>query len=221
MRGRTGAASGVNIAKGVTHRAAPGPVGPRASPRGPTRAPSEARHLLPRVGGWVSPPGDSLFGGGASEGGVQGGETKAGEARRALCPHSTQPTGWAGGDSVRRSRRGARRAHRRARPARRVTRRAPLKIRRAAGAAGATAAPLACRPRGRRDRRPRGARGQQPVEPFSEAPRWPPSGSRRARPRTRAQCSPSSDHCSARERPRACAHPPVGSPSTSYGNRLA
>ncbi len=84
LRGRTGAASGVNRAKGVPRRAAPGPVGPRASPRGPARAPREARHSLPRVGGWVSPLGIP-FPGGASEGGSRG-ETKAGEARHALCP---------------------------------------------------------------------------------------------------------------------------------------
>ena len=33
--------------------------------------------------GWVSPPGDSTFGGGASEGGVQGGKPRRGGAARA------------------------------------------------------------------------------------------------------------------------------------------
>jgi hypothetical protein len=75
--------------------------------------PATARRGAPRKGG--------------SRGGNQGGG-----ARHALCRHKPPPTGWAGGDSVRRPRRGARRAHHRGDPARRVTRRAPLHVRRAA-----------------------------------------------------------------------------------------
>ena len=51
-----------------------------------------------RVGGWVAPPGDSLSGGGASEGGVQGGKPRRG---RRGAPFATTTTAVrAGGGSL-------------------------------------------------------------------------------------------------------------------------
>ena len=85
-------------AKGVTRsarrrvqrarRAHRGPWCARSSPRGPTRRRAQ-RGAYKRVGGWVSPPGDSFSGGGASEGGVQGGKPRRG---RRGAPFATTTT---------------------------------------------------------------------------------------------------------------------------------
>ena len=83
----------------IAREDAPGPVVRAILPQGPHALGARSAPLMKRVGGWVSPPGDSFSGGGASEGGVQGGETKAGEARRALCHHD-HSRGRVGGDSV-------------------------------------------------------------------------------------------------------------------------
>jgi hypothetical protein len=78
----------------------PGAVARAILPQG-TRAPGErSEPLMKRVGGWVSPLGDSLTWRGRLGWGVPRGENKAGEARRALCLHNAQHQGRAGGVSV-------------------------------------------------------------------------------------------------------------------------
>ena len=81
-----GAASGVRSAKGVTRRAAPGAVGPRASPKARPR--ERQRAFITGRAGMGFPPWGFLSQGAPRKGGP-GGETKAGEARRALCPPRT------------------------------------------------------------------------------------------------------------------------------------
>ena len=70
---------------------APGPVVRAILPQGPHALGARSAPLMKRVGGWVSPPGDSFSGGGASEGGGPGGNQGGGGAAR-LCHHRPQPT---------------------------------------------------------------------------------------------------------------------------------
>jgi hypothetical protein len=69
---------GVPLAKGVTRRAHRGPWCARSSPRGPTHLASASEPNRISVGGWVSPLGDSLSGGGGSEEEFQGGKPSRG-----------------------------------------------------------------------------------------------------------------------------------------------
>ena len=62
----------------ITREDAPGPVVRAILPQGPHALAARSAATMKRVGGWVSPPGDSLCGGGGSEGGVQGGKPSRG-----------------------------------------------------------------------------------------------------------------------------------------------
>ena len=93
---KAGNAKGVILARAVLAIAredAPGPVVRAILPQGPHALAARSAAPLKRVGGWVSPPGDSLFGGGASEGGVQGGKPRRG---RRGTPFATTTTTMGG-----------------------------------------------------------------------------------------------------------------------------
>ena len=85
-------AKGVILARVVLTIAredAPGPVVRAILSQGPHALGARSAPPMKRVGGWVSPPGDSLSGGGASEGGVQGGKPRRG---RRGAPFATTTT---------------------------------------------------------------------------------------------------------------------------------
>jgi len=91
-RGQMGSGRGAS-ASGVTRRARRGPWRARCLPQGSPRRCARLRaHLDDGAGGWGSPRGDSLWGGGASARGAPRGDTKAGEARHARCV----PRPWGG-----------------------------------------------------------------------------------------------------------------------------
>ena len=76
----------MDICKGRAPQGAPGSVGRAILPqRGPTPG-ERSEPLTWRGEGWVSPPGGSFFGGGASEGGVQGGKPRRGRRGTPFAP---------------------------------------------------------------------------------------------------------------------------------------
>ncbi len=98
--GADGSGQRERSAKGVPRRAAPGPVGPRASPKARPRERQRA-FITGRAGMGVPPWGFLILRGRLGRGGP-GGETQAGEARHAL-RRSRWPRGRAGG-SINKSR---------------------------------------------------------------------------------------------------------------------
>ena len=105
MRGADGhhsqdrSAKGVILARAVLTIAredAPGPVVRAILPQGPHAPGARSAPAYERVGGWVSPPGDSFCWRGRLGWGGPGGETKAGEARHALCHHDHRRPGGRG-----------------------------------------------------------------------------------------------------------------------------